>query len=643
MWLKINIEKKLLGIILLAGFILRFYHFTELPFTWDELSAWSRLQFPSFSELIEYGVKPDGHPAGVQVFLYYWTSLFGDSEWVVKLPFNIMGLASIYVFYVIAKIWWNKNTGLIAASFMASMQFFVLYSPIARPYISGLFLTLMMVVYWSKYLFEEPKRKYLITFVLFAALSAYNHHFSLLFAAIVGLTGLFFIKKDNIRDYILSGILIFVLYIPHLPIFFHQLAIGGIGGQGNWLGKPSASFPLEFLYWAFHYSYLVLTLVFFIILLGIFSKGEKENSLGHKKRLVLLLWFVIPLAIGYYYSIWVNPVIQFSMLIFSFPYLLLLLFSGIKKTNPWLISSLVIFILIVNISTLVFSRQHYRIIFKQPFAGTAKSLMNTPEIQADEIFLIYNSIPAYQQYYLKKYHLDTTHSFSIYHQYFTLNQMDSLLQSRKEKYILASGLPESFIPFIYSQYPYLLHREDGYTYESYLFSKDKQKSLALHHLVSESSFGIEKAGWNAPENRIQKDSSGISVFTFQEEEEWGISFSDSIKNMHPYYGFIIDMEAELQLPKPELHALWTATISFPNKKDVWRGHQLFQQIIQSPQGNKSFYSLDTRFLMNPDEYPNTLFKTYFWNKNKDHFNIKKVRLYTRRANPIKYGLFKEIL
>ena len=53
-----------------------------------------------------------------------------------------------------------------------------------------------------------------------AALCCYNHHFSLFFAAIVGITGLFFLKKAQVKPYLLSGVLILVLYLPHLPIFY---------------------------------------------------------------------------------------------------------------------------------------------------------------------------------------------------------------------------------------------------------------------------------------------------------------------------------------------------------------------------------------------------------------------------------------
>ena len=76
-----------LVLIIVVAAVLRFFNYAEIPFTHDELSALSRLYYDNFSTLIREGVMPDGHPAGIQVFLYYWVRFFGEDEWIVKLPF----------------------------------------------------------------------------------------------------------------------------------------------------------------------------------------------------------------------------------------------------------------------------------------------------------------------------------------------------------------------------------------------------------------------------------------------------------------------------------------------------------------------------------------------------------------------------
>ncbi len=188
----------LLVLIILAGLVLRCWHAFDIPFTFDELSAMSRTSFDSFRDLIRVGViEKDSHPAGIQVFLYYWVILFGEKEFVVKLPFILAGFTSIYLAYRIGEIWFGKTTGILTATYLSSLQLFVMYSQIARPYVSGLFFTLFAVLFWSKYFFQSPKIKYLAGFVVFSALAAYNHYFSLLFVAVLGVSGLSLINRKK--------------------------------------------------------------------------------------------------------------------------------------------------------------------------------------------------------------------------------------------------------------------------------------------------------------------------------------------------------------------------------------------------------------------------------------------------------------
>ena len=87
-----HINELLLTIILLVAAILRFYNYSELSMSGDEISVLIRLQLNSLKDVIDVGVRPDGHPAGVQVLLYYWTHFFGITEACVRLPFVISGI-----------------------------------------------------------------------------------------------------------------------------------------------------------------------------------------------------------------------------------------------------------------------------------------------------------------------------------------------------------------------------------------------------------------------------------------------------------------------------------------------------------------------------------------------------------------------
>ena len=115
--------------------VLRIAGVWGMPFMHDEFSALFRLNFNSLSELIEKGVMPDGHPAGVQVFLYFWSKVFGTSEMALKFPSLILGLASVALIFKIGSRIFNTQSAIFAATLAATTQFYIFYSHLARPYI----------------------------------------------------------------------------------------------------------------------------------------------------------------------------------------------------------------------------------------------------------------------------------------------------------------------------------------------------------------------------------------------------------------------------------------------------------------------------------------------------------------------------
>ena len=179
-----------------------------------------------------------------------------------------------------------------------------MYSQIARPYVSGLFFTLFAVSYWSKYFFQASKLKYLIGFVLFSALAAYNHYFSLLFVVVLGLSGLWFVSRKNIVPYIISGLLICIFYIPHFAIILAQAEKGSIG---DWLGEPGPYFLINFLYWVFHNSILAIVIFLLVIIAGLIYKKNSVSIIDStRKRILLFIWLLPAPIFGYISNILCN-------------------------------------------------------------------------------------------------------------------------------------------------------------------------------------------------------------------------------------------------------------------------------------------------------------------------------------------------
>src|SRR5436190_5899530 len=149
-------EETVLVFILFIGAILRFHHLGFTSLSNDELSAIMRAHQNSFSELIQNGVMTDFHPAGVEIFQFYWIKLFGDGVFIVRFPFVIAGILSILLLYLLAVRWFNKTSALFAASALCFLQFPLLYSQLARPYAFGLLFALASAYFWTLILFPEP-------------------------------------------------------------------------------------------------------------------------------------------------------------------------------------------------------------------------------------------------------------------------------------------------------------------------------------------------------------------------------------------------------------------------------------------------------------------------------------------------------
>lgn len=392
-------------VIVALGLALRLWNL-NFSYSNDELSALSRTVFSSFSDLINEGVLVDFHPAGVQVFLYYWVKLFGMDEWVVRLPFVIAGTLAIWLAILTFTRWFGRQAGLLTGALLVFTELPLLFSQIARPYGSGLFLSLLTVYFWTLFLQKDkPDYKYALGFALSAAACLYNHHFSGLFAFIVGVVGFFIIPRAHLKLYVAAGILTALLYVPHLPITFAQMSIGGVG---EWLGKPSWNWPLEHFSLLFNHSWIVPVLILLIAVAQ--WKYYKSFKDARRYRIVSLIFFGAPLLIGFFYSMFVNPVLQHSILIFSAPFLFAFLFSWSNGIPKKIFNILLSGLLVVGISQTIFINRYYSVQHFGEFEGVAQAIADwNNQYSKDSITVaISANNPWYLYFYLDKMESGTT-------------------------------------------------------------------------------------------------------------------------------------------------------------------------------------------------------------------------------------------
>ena len=623
--------------------LFRSYRFTDIPFMHDEFSAVFRTNFLSFQELIEKGVKPDGHPAGIQVFLFYWIKIFGSTEWVVKLPFTVMGIFAILLVYLVAKKWYNETVGLISAAFIASIQYTVMYSQIARPYISGLFFSLLMVHYWSRLIDPNLKNfwKNGLLYVLASALCAYNHHFSLLFAALVGLSGLFLIPRKFLLRYILCGILIFSLYLPHIRIFINQFNTGGVGG---WLAKPTNSFLSDYLYYILNYSLISVLLVIGLMVFGMLYM--KKKSLKIKTYILFSTWFLLPFLVGFWYSLKINPVLQYSVLIFSFYPFLFILFGHIPNQKQNVNLALVLLILIINFYSLTNERKHYKLFYNSSFERIVTNYIKAKEIKSNIISVI-DSHKNITRYYLEKHGADSAFTWfdSFSNEAEFINFLKEKSKTNYSLYLgsLASNKPNT-IPMILHYFPAMQTENNYFLGSTYLFSKngnDDRKLITTYNFESPPP-----EGWGSVNNDNIVDTYGVNnSFSYRMDSltEYSPTFATPLNHLIPNEKKFLDVSVNAKIDTDISEVLLITTLESKDGVVHFSGADFKSFISQAVDTDKwitVYHSLKLEDI-NLD-FTNLTLKFFVWNKGKDSLLLDDFKLQVRDANPVIYGLYEKI-
>src|SRR5687767_1329184 len=193
-------------------------------FSNDELSALYRLQFHNFPDLIHWGVKVDGHPALVQLFLYCYQPLVGKSELLIRLPFILASTLSLgYIFFSLKKLS-GEFTAYMVVIILAFAGFSIQLGYFARPYALGILFTSMATYYWIKIFIEQEKgKKNMVLFVLVSILACYTHYFALLEIAMLGAATFLFAPIRLWWRMIIAGGIVLLAYLPNYPILAFQL------------------------------------------------------------------------------------------------------------------------------------------------------------------------------------------------------------------------------------------------------------------------------------------------------------------------------------------------------------------------------------------------------------------------------------
>lgn len=613
-------DKAFLSVILLVAALLRFWNLSSVPFMHDEFSALSRTCYETFSELIHQGIKIDGHPAGTQVLLYYMVKILGWNELWLKIPFALMGVASVFLTFKIGQQWFNTNVGLISAAFITVSELFVFYSQLIRPYSSGLFCVLLFVYYWNRILFtdERPSFKICLGFALSAFLCSQMHNFSLAQAGLIYIAGLLFLKKDNksqVYAYFLSGLAALILFLPTSFIFYHQLFVNG--GIGGWLPMPETSFIIDFLKYALNYSQLFI-FGFIIIIAYPFLSNMAIDKTKSKVllRIIGIALFVIPLVLAFVYSKLKEPILQFSTLIFSFPFFViaLLSFYDNKNINTIRKTAVIGSILFVGITSLIFDRQYYKQVYNQGYDSMAAEMRKDMDFYADSIsFISFSNRSMMTKFYQDKEGISNNMLFDKNYNIYDYQDYLSTLDSKYIGVGIADYGVMSLEMTTLMFYPNVIKECQWFNTKYLLLSKEKNNNEMILMKSDE---------------------------TINNGYEWGCSFemkldtTDKIDDI----GFI----AEIQSVDTLKNIIFIMEIKDERNDSTlhWIGNDIKGNVFLP---NKKYY-MSNCFHYDDKKYDknNVKIKVYIWNRDRKIVNIDRIYFYNSKKSSYFSGLYKPL-
>jgi hypothetical protein len=635
-----NLLSALFLLCLISGILLRIGNPFELSFINDELSTWSKVSYDSVADVIDNIRALDSHPAGMYVFVYFWTSIFGTSEWAIKLPFLLMSFFSMLLVYRIATIWFNKNAALLILAYFCSLQFPVWWSSIARQYQSGLFCTLLMAFFWTKLLVEHSNNKWhWFGFVITGAASMYNHYFSLIFAATIGFSGLFMLRKEILLKYIFAGVAMVLLFVPHWEITAYQL----LNADGHkWYDVPGPEFLYNHFFYLFHYSFFCLGLILLVFFSSAYLYGKKSDKSISKLRLTAIFWFLFPLLFGYFYSVYNSPILRTSHLLFSFPYILFFLLSFIPKNlSPKLLTSAVVLVLLVNVSTLVLVRKHFQTTNShpyKPFVDKTKAFLKDHD--RDDVIIVLGENPLYLQYYKNVLNTNFSHIES-FKPPVSFAKFRDLLQNSDASFLIIGSLPEAHVRMAMDYFPFVCEKSYGINYEYFILSKkieNKSDSL-ISNFESELNFSPVKIDsvWSFNPDNVFMDSASNTSF-YDMTEEWGPTFDLDLADLTSA-NQILHFSADVRIiDSADVLSKGVLTIEIYNQKEkIWKGVEIHKQIVPGKDWQRVYLSLrfaHEKFFKNHKDFK---IKAYFWNRNKLKIHIKRFNVLIHEGNPLLYG------
>jgi hypothetical protein len=465
----------------------------------------------------------------------------------------------------------------------------------------------------------------------------FTHYFSFFFAFIVALTGFLFLKKDTWKPYVLSGIIAVALFVPHISVTLYQLQMGGVG---EWLAKPGKDFLWKYILYGFNSSTLVVITVAIISVLSVLVYHiditfSPQGVLRTKLQAVCITWFLIPFLAGYYYSVEINAVLQYSTLLFSFPFLLLLLFSFYKeyktKFNNITYASLGIILLFSTVIEKDFYKREDFGVFKEINKAVVE-LQN--KYGSEKITTILNtSSKEIFDFYFQKNNESVKFDFYAGDDSSYVADMLKKIDERNTPYLMYGWSnfrsPYEIPEIIKRKYPCIIYDEKHFNSQLTLFGKGdtcKRDTIFFANTGFESRAPLFTFDTTAIDT--SRTHSGKHSLRIDSSNQYCITLRKTVKQLFKENSFV-NVSAWVHT-QDKFDAQLVIDIGQPTGKHDWYAKLLPKFITPPSPGGEGlgvrWQQIFATFELPANAYPDDEVKIHLWNPGKNSFFLDDVTI-----------------
>ncbi len=287
----------ILGLILVAGFLLRIYKLSSQSIWLDEAySIYHSRQ--NFMHVI--GFK-DLSPPLYYVLLHFWIKLTGTSEFSVRLLSVFFGTASVFIIYLLGSHIFNKKVGIYSALLVSFSPLHIYFSQEARTYSLLFALTLLSMYFYSK-LIKVTSKWIIAGYLVSTAFLIYSHLYALLIVLVQNLhqfTVNRFKLSREVKTWVCIQFIVFIFYIPRI------IQLPGIisNNYHSWISRPSF---LQLIYMSYNLFSGVVFSFYGLALMLICSLLVLRYKFG--SNIFFPLWILIPVLVPFTFSLLFTPI-----------------------------------------------------------------------------------------------------------------------------------------------------------------------------------------------------------------------------------------------------------------------------------------------------------------------------------------------